>query len=1073
MSTRKFNLYTATKEKGNYDRDKLPLPAKIYGLESDQDNCYSPPDVTKRIDPTKKNFLQINVQGRLYNNDGEKIDFFRDKECKSFAFVSLPLINPSTPSTVPSTSPTINESTTSKPSYPPSISHGPTNSTSTNCEIPDCAKRASGYKQCCGDHIFYECELVIDEVGNQALQLFQRSISKDFQCCQRGDNVIIIKSDEICPLPTRDPSSSPSDAPSTSLVPSTIPTLSPSLLPTLVPSPNPSYAPSISLRPSVVPTMAPSSSPSDTPSSSSGPSSLPTVAPSSTLPTLAPSLSPSNLPSSSSRPSIVPTTDPSFLPSVNECLCAWKQEGDEIIGEALLDLSGDAVSLSDDGLIVAIGAINNDGNTADIGDNQGHVRVYKFNGHSWIQLGEDIDGGCSHDQFGHAVFLSGDGTSVAIGAPKYDGISGSNEDTGNVRVYKYNGMIWQQVGQDIIGENMSEASGQSVALSYDGDIVAIGSPGNNAIGERAGTTRIYELTSTDWLQRGMNIDGEAAHDYSGYSVSLSKNGSVVAIGAVYNDGNGEDAGHVRIYNWSTANQWDQIGSDIDGQSKHDNSGYSVSLSSDGLVIAIGAPKVHESKGHVRVFEYDGLQWAQQGGDLNGSEFADHFGEAVSISGDGRRLAVGAPATDTTLSGLVNNGEAKVYEWNPSTNTWETLGDALSGKSLKDKFGSSVSLSKDGLCLAVGGPNHDIFDNASVYLNGHVRIFRLQCNNHCSAAPSGFPSFVPTVSVKPSGTPSKVPSTRPSIYPSVIPSTSMSPSNSPSEIQAPTSIPSRGPSSTPSTLPSNAPSGSPSLSPSEAPTLSPSRSPSCAPSTLPSIEPSQNPSVSIFPTVSMRPSAGPYTIPPSSQPSDQPTVFKGKGKGKGGKGKGSGTKAPSRSRQPWNGKQTKATKAPTCHSDSFEGKGSKGTLSLSKGKGGKGDSKGKGKGKDPVSPSKGKGSTSKAPAQVGKGESKGKGEGVTTKAPAQLSKGNNKGKGKVKDPVSPSKGKGSTSKAPASLSKDSGTPSSSKGKRSPNMIPVKSSKGKGDEFKESRITMFNPSMMASISQAPSQPSSRIL
>ena len=55
-----------------------------------------------------------------------------------------------------------------------------------------------------------------------------------------------------------------------------------------------------------------------------------------------------------------------------------------------------------------------------------------------------------------------------------------------------------------------------------------------------------QLTPGWWTQVGADIDGEAAGDWSGYSVSLSSDGSTVAIGAIYNDGNGAQAGHVRI-----------------------------------------------------------------------------------------------------------------------------------------------------------------------------------------------------------------------------------------------------------------------------------------------------------------------------------------------------------------------------------------------------------------------------------------------------------------------------------------------------------------------------------------------
>jgi len=46
---------------------------------------------------------------------------------------------------------------------------------------------------------------------------------------------------------------------------------------------------------------------------------------------------------------------------------------------------------------------------------------------------------------------------------------------------------------------------------------------------------------------GGDIDGEAAGDYSDYSVSLSSDGMTVSIGERYNDGNGDNSGHVRVY----------------------------------------------------------------------------------------------------------------------------------------------------------------------------------------------------------------------------------------------------------------------------------------------------------------------------------------------------------------------------------------------------------------------------------------------------------------------------------------------------------------------------------------------
>ena len=83
-----------------------------------------------------------------------------------------------------------------------------------------------------------------------------------------------------------------------------------------------------------------------------------------------------------------------------------------------------------------------------------------------------------------------------------------------------------------------------------------------------------------FTQLGPDINGEAGGDHSGRSVSLSSDGSVVAIGAIYNDGSALNSGHKRIFQWS-GTSWNQLGSDIDGEAHRDFSGFSVSLSSDG------------------------------------------------------------------------------------------------------------------------------------------------------------------------------------------------------------------------------------------------------------------------------------------------------------------------------------------------------------------------------------------------------------------------------------------------------------------------------------------------------------
>jgi hypothetical protein len=131
-------------------------------------------------------------------------------------------------------------------------------------------------------------------------------------------------------------------------------------------------------------------------------------------------------------------------------------------------------------------------------------------------------------------------------------------------------------------------------------------------GTKLVTTDVVEsitFTGTVWNQLGQDIDGEAQYDYSGYSVSINGDGTIVAIGAWYNDGTSTDtnynAGHTRIYQYN-GTIWNKIGQDIDGEAENDRSGTFVSINSDGTRVAIGAyvndGTNNGDTGHVRVYE---------------------------------------------------------------------------------------------------------------------------------------------------------------------------------------------------------------------------------------------------------------------------------------------------------------------------------------------------------------------------------------------------------------------------------------------------------------------------------------
>ena len=334
-----------------------------------------------------------------------------------------------------------------------------------------------------------------------------------------------------------------------------------------------------------------------------------------------------------------------------------EQLGRDIGGDASGDQSGYSVSLSADGTTVAIGAPFNDVN----GSNSGHVRVYKFFDGFWSQLGTDIKGVATFVLSGYSVSLSADGKTVAVGAPYNDGVNG--EDSGNVKVYKFDNIDWVQIGDGIDGEAAADNSGHSVSLSADGKIVAIGAPYNDSVEYSSGHVRVYENNSGVWLKVGDDIDGEITRTHSGFSVSLSADGTTVAIGAIGNYANWQSQGRVRVYVRGDGG-WRQLGTYIDGEADGDQSGFSVSLSTDGTIVAIGA-RYNDGvngaySGHVRVYKFVGGAWRKLGGDIDGEDAYDQSGWSVSLSADGTTVAIGARYNDGFGGLKSKSGHVRVY-----------------------------------------------------------------------------------------------------------------------------------------------------------------------------------------------------------------------------------------------------------------------------------------------------------------------------------------------------------------------------------------------------------------------------
>jgi len=370
----------------------------------------------------------------------------------------------------------------------------------------------------------------------------------------------------------------------------------------------------------------------------------------------------------------------------------WSQLGEDIEDEANGHKFGADISLSAGGKRLAVVVRDNE-------SNYGHVRVYQWIRSAWSQMGGPIYWDSNHSLEHASVSLSANGTVLAIGDPYSGG------ESGQVRVYKWSLDTWHQLGENIDDSRNGDHFGTSVSLSANGTRLAVGTRKNEYPLPANGYVRIYDYSeeTDNWSQLGSQLVGERNYDEFGYSVSMSANGELLAVGAPSNDGDssGYDFGHARVYRWSGVD-WQKLGEDIDGSEEHDQFGFSVALSSDGRRLAIGAPALQDwrdslgtAEGYVRVFYWTGGVWRQLGNDIVGEVGRDNVGFSVSLSSDGHRVAVGA------RSQFSREGHVYAYRHLQSDNSWIQDSRGLNMKEMYKTSFNHVSISADGKRLAAG------------------------------------------------------------------------------------------------------------------------------------------------------------------------------------------------------------------------------------------------------------------------------------------------------------------------------------------------------------------------------------
>jgi HJR/Mrr/RecB family endonuclease len=378
------------------------------------------------------------------------------------------------------------------------------------------------------------------------------------------------------------------------------------------------------------------------------------------------------------------------------------------------DRFGYSIALSRDGSTLAVGADQEASNATGIGGDQlndlalyaGAAYVFTRSGSAWSQQAYVKASNCSTvDRFGTSIALSGDGSTLTVGAPGESsnavGVNGDQSNdlatqAGAVYVFTRSGATWsQQAYVKASNTGFTDLFGQSVALAGNGSTLAVGATleASRATGvdgdqtdnlaEQAGAVYVLTRSGTTWSQQAyLKASNTGMGDGFGQSVALAGDGSTLAVSANREDSRATgiggdqfdnsvtDAGAVYVFGRSGSAWSQQAYVKASNTGADDAFGAGVVLSEDGSTLAVGAHQESSSAtgidgaqaddstrqaGAVYLFRRAGTAWSQRAYvKASNSGMFDELGRGVALSADGAYLVAGASSEASAATGIDGN-----------------------------------------------------------------------------------------------------------------------------------------------------------------------------------------------------------------------------------------------------------------------------------------------------------------------------------------------------------------------------------------------------------------------------------